>query len=367
VALAQERFSTDVGDDELDPLRPSRPGRARKAAEKEGQLARMVRRLRELEDHIASKLASAQRHLCQLEARGVHQDAGYTSREELEERMLASTPVLRAMREAIPPSGARAPASGAALTVARREPADPRARQTRALTSIARGIERLRGIDEAIHGSAAEARATLCSIEGMRVFEECGYSSFEEFLDRAVGPSPVLGSAVALVTSEPLAEPLEAHDRQSGAPRGRREGADAGDPRSAESDIDEMGHEAGGFPPALFSEPESLFDRPSDTFATPRASRAPSRAPADPPRRASTAPIDDPTEGARYRDGEGRRATAPPARQRSAGIVAGAAVGVYGALATADRAAPEPAASAASAASSAPHLGPTERPQHDTR
>lgn len=346
MALAQERFSTDVGDDELDPPRSSRPGRARRAPEKEGHLARMVRELRDLEDDIVAKLTAAERQLSQLESRQVHQNAGYTSQAEFEERMLASTPVLRAMREAIPP----APATRAKLRVARREPADPRARQTRALTSIARTIDRLRGIDDAIHRCATDARAKLCAIEGMRIFEECGYSSFEEFLERAVGPSPVLASAVALVASEPIPEQvqgeLDAQHAESNLHATSPEESGANDPDG----------DSGGFPPALFPESEGLFGRSSDTFAV-----AP--APSDGTHEIASAPAaPETTAKTSISPAHSPARVAAPTRKRFgglvvtlvlcvAGVVAGAAAGVWSELATADLRANQPDASAVATAS----------------
>lgn len=203
MALAEEfSMAADVAEegDELD--RPSNP-RGRQSGE--GRLARMVRELHELEDEIAAKLNSAERLLAQLQGRRIHEDGGYASRAEFEDRMMACTPVLRAMREAAPPS----PAPSAKLSVAKRDPADARARQTKALTSIARALERLRGIDGEILQCATAARSTLCTIEGMRIFDECGYVSFEEFLERALGPSPILASVMALVAGATPASTAE--------------------------------------------------------------------------------------------------------------------------------------------------------------
>ncbi|MBV9949301.1 MAG: hypothetical protein JOZ69_20800, partial [Myxococcales bacterium] len=182
--------------------RKGRSGKVRHAAarasEPEGQLAGMVRELRALEDLIVGKLGAAERTLVQLEARRAHEDGGYASVEEFEQRMLAATPILRSMRDA-----AGAASRRPQLTIARRE-GDARLRQTRALTAIARGRDRLRAIDGDIHEAASTARAKLHAIEATRAFDECAYTTFEEFLERALGPSPVLASAVALVADEPL-------------------------------------------------------------------------------------------------------------------------------------------------------------------
>jgi hypothetical protein len=211
VALAQDLFSTAADateerreeGDEGDAQRPSRPSRVRKAAEDEGQLARMVRELHELEDDIVAKVNAAERLLAQLATRRTHEDGGYPSWSEFEGRMLATCPVLRAIRQSL----AATPPPRPSPNAVRRDPADARARQSKALTSMARALERLRGLEAELLQSASEAHSKLHTIEAMHVYDECGYVSFEEFLERALGPSPVLASAVSLVESQPAAEP----------------------------------------------------------------------------------------------------------------------------------------------------------------
>jgi hypothetical protein len=53
-----------------------------------------------------------------------------------------------------------------------------------------------------MHRSALTARETLDNVESARLFEECGYASYEEFLERAVGPSPLLACAMAILAAE---------------------------------------------------------------------------------------------------------------------------------------------------------------------
>ena len=339
MALAQDSFSmpADVADerDEVDAQRPSRPGRSRRASadrlsatalqqrgrqSEEGQLARMVRELHELEDGIVAKLTAAQRLLAQLESRRIHEDGGYASRAEFEERMLACTPVLRAMRDAVPPSAT----PSAKLSVAKRDPADARARQTKALTSIARALDRLRGLDGEIYQCAAAARTTLSAIEGMRIFDECGYASFEEFLERAVGPSPILASVVALVASGAFAAPVG--------------------PAQAPADVSDPAPEADDLSPSPFAESSSsLFEESPPPFAQ-SADATPTTGTVAPEGLSGPEGLDTSATGA----------AAAPARRRLAGIivsvvlcaaatVAGAAAGVWSGLTTSGHGASEPA------------------------
>lgn len=240
MALAQDIFEiTPDGATAHDGVthRPSRPSRLRKVAEKatgdEAQLARMVRELHDLEDEITSKLTAADRVLAQLATRRTHEDGGYNSWAGFEERMLASAPVLRAMRDA---TSVPTPALGATPAANKRDTLDARGRQTKALTAMARALERLRCLEAELHECASHAAGKLSTIEGMRVYEECGYASYEEFLERALGPSPVLASAVALIVTEQL-------DPKASPP------APPVEPAAAED-----GADGPAFPPALFDE-----------------------------------------------------------------------------------------------------------------
>jgi hypothetical protein len=343
VALAQDLFMSDVDDGGENPSPPPRTGRARKPAEKEGRLARMVRELRAIEDHIVAKLAATQRHLTQLEARRVHTDAGYTSEAEFEERMLAASPFLRAMREAN-----RQPAN---LVVApgshRRESTDERARKTKALTAVARTLERMRATDTELHDVSAKARAKLCAIEGMRTFEECGYSSFDEFLERALGPSPVLSSAVALIAAEPLVVSTESEDNQRVSDFAAQTLTAGEEPTSEEQPIES---ESSAFAPSVFSESETvdapgMFGEPIDAFSSSSSDESDADHGS-----LGDAPANDANEDPARAAGNPTEKGAAPSK-RKAGMIASVAlclvgiIGAWGAIAS-DRAHPAPSAEA---------------------
>jgi hypothetical protein len=349
VALAQELYSSDVDDGGENPSPPRRAGRTRKPAGKEGRLARMVREIRDIEDQIVAKLAATQRHLSQLEARRVHIEAGYTSESEFEERMLAVAPFVRAMREAVPASAHLAVAPGSH----RRESADARARKTKALTAVARTLDRMRATDAEIHEAAAKARAKLCAIDGMRTFEECGYSSFDEFLERALGPSPVLSSAVALIAAEPVVVSTESEDNQRVSAfeaetlAASLESNPGDEPESEEAAGDS---ESGAFSPGLFGESESvessgLFEEPIDAFGGSSSDDAGDGAATD----SGEAPSHDAAAEPAPQATPASPAPSAPAKLKMGmvlsialcivGIVGGAAGGVIGAIAS-DRAHP---------------------------
>ncbi len=180
-----------------------RPRMVRAPRRAPAKLAGAVANLRDLEDAIVAHLLSAEQVVQRLESRGVHMDAGYSSRADFEQRILASTPLVKAMRQAVgtsEPRAIRMPAAG-------RRPAAARTRRTRSLESVAQALVQLKALNLAIHRAALAARDALVTIESQSLFEECGYQSFEEFLERALGPSPVLGTAVALAEREPVPEP----------------------------------------------------------------------------------------------------------------------------------------------------------------
>ncbi len=185
------------------PRRRPRTSRANRRAP--AKLAGAVANLRDLEDAIVAHLLSAEQVVQRLESRGVHTDAGYASRGDFEQRILASTPLVKAMRQAVGASEPRVIRTSAAG----RRPAAARTRRTRSLKSVAQALVQLKELNLAIHRAALAARDALVTIESQRLFEECGYQSFEEFLERALGPSPLLGAAVALAECEPMPEPEE--------------------------------------------------------------------------------------------------------------------------------------------------------------
>jgi hypothetical protein len=203
------------------------------------KLATAVGKLRKYEDTIADSVVAADQLVRRLESRGIHADAGYVSSADFECRILSATPLLKGLREGLAASqakrsrgttagergatgarnamgargtnrarGATAGASGTAAG-ARSANASERTRKTKALKSMATAFARLRELDVTVQRAALGAAEIFETIEDERLFEECGYLTFEEFLERALGPSPVLASAVALAEFEPPLTPEE--------------------------------------------------------------------------------------------------------------------------------------------------------------
>ena len=186
------------------------------------KLAAAVGKLRKYEDTIADSVVAADQLVRRLESRGVHADAGYPSPADFECRILSATPLLKGLSEGLAASqakrarGATGGARGAAgatnargTTGTRGANGGDRARKTKALKSMATAFARLRELDVTVQDAALGAAEVFEAIEAERLFEECGYLTFEEFLERALGPSPVLASAVALAEFEPPLTPEE--------------------------------------------------------------------------------------------------------------------------------------------------------------
>jgi hypothetical protein len=175
----------------------------RNEASTTGRLATTVASLRILEDEMLGMLADAERALYSLEAGGIHKDAGFRDFAEFEERVSGATPLLLAMRSSAltakqikPPRSRRRRAPSA-----RAVSGNARDRRTKALAEITRVLTHLRDIDGQLRGKAEKARGLLLGIEQGRFYEECGYVSFEEFLERGLGPSPVLSRSMATTSS----------------------------------------------------------------------------------------------------------------------------------------------------------------------
>ena len=182
------------------PRRAAARERARSPEAAIGKLARAVDGLRELESEMGTTLAGADRTLRALGSRDIYESAGFVSYSELEQRLVLATPVLQALRLAI----RRSPVTLVAKASVELHPR----RSTRALVSISRAMHRLRSLEEQLLGNALQARHALSDIEQSHLYEECGYTSFEDFLERALGPSPLLSCAVAFV-EEPPGQPEE--------------------------------------------------------------------------------------------------------------------------------------------------------------
>jgi hypothetical protein len=190
-AQSDEHAAADAGEDVGSAPRPR------------SKLAVAVASIRTREDDLVARVLDAEQLLRQLEARGVAADAGYPSAHDFEERMLALTPRLAAMRAGV--AAAARTRAGKAPSTKRKVRSDERSRRIDALAAIAEGLDRLRALDRDVGRAASSVGDTFRSIESKRLFEECGYASFDEFVERAIGESAVLSAARALAASEPRA------------------------------------------------------------------------------------------------------------------------------------------------------------------
>jgi hypothetical protein len=210
--------------------RAARPERGRFQAP--AKLAAAVGKLRKHEDTIVDSVVAADQLVRRLESRGVHTDAGYPSPADFECRILSATPLLKGLREGLAASHAkraRGSAAGPRGSAAGPRGSANRARKTKALKSMATAFARLRELDVVVQHAALAAADVFESIEAERLFEECGYLTFEEFLERALGPSPVLAAAVALAEFEPPLTPEE-EPAEERAEEGSAEAIDRSEP-----------------------------------------------------------------------------------------------------------------------------------------
>jgi hypothetical protein len=170
------------------------------------RLANAVSMLRALEDDIVAVLADADQMLHALQVKRVHTDAGFDTFADLEVRLLRAAPLLRAMRDAVPREDVAPPGSRRRRGTARCVDSDDRARRIKGLATISQAIAHLRSLDERLRRLADAARGGLAEIESEGLYDECGYSSLEDFFERALAPSPVLSAACAILADEPLPE-----------------------------------------------------------------------------------------------------------------------------------------------------------------
>jgi hypothetical protein len=220
-----------------------------------GSLAARVVSLRVLEDEIATLIDETERALRTLEAERTLEDAGFRSAEEFAERVAGQVSVLREMRSA---KGAAPAATGRVRRRFQgRAGGDMRARRTRALAAIEQAMARLREVDVALRGKVDEARTLLAGIDRERTYAECGYTSFDEFLELAIGPSPILTRCLTVLGElPPPPEPDVAFG--SGEDSELPSFADPPAPRPADDG-----------PPALFELPPEPLDAPAAETSSP--------------------------------------------------------------------------------------------------
>jgi hypothetical protein len=85
-----------------------------------------------------------------------------------------------------------------------------RARRMTGLSALSQSLVSLRSMDDRLHNLADSARSALDEVEASSLYEECGYASVEEFIDRALAPSPVLAGIFALIADQEPPAPPEA-------------------------------------------------------------------------------------------------------------------------------------------------------------
>jgi hypothetical protein len=195
--------------------RSAKSERAAKATQP-GSLASKVLTLRILEDDVAALLGEVECALQALEAERTLEDAGFRSADDFRERIAGQMGLLHAMRE---PKRRAAQATGRVRKRSHARPrgGDMRARRTQALSAIEQAMARFRELGRVMRGKVEDARDLLAGIERDQTFVECGYASFDEFLELAIGPSPILTKCLTVLDGlppapepEPEPEPAEA-------------------------------------------------------------------------------------------------------------------------------------------------------------
>jgi hypothetical protein len=284
-----------------------------------GSLAAKVMNLRVLEDDMAALLDETERALRSLESERTLEDAGFPSAEAFRERVSVQMGLLSEMRE---PGRRAPPATGKVRrrSQSRARGGDMRARRTLALTAIEQTMNRFRELDLVMRGKVEEARDVLADIDRERTFAECGYASFGEFLELAIGPSPILTKCLTVLGAFP--------------PPARRKEVPA-----SEGDDDELPSLAEPPGPRPSDDrPPALFELPAESSSEPAAT---SEAPAEAaPAKAS------------------RRRVLPPRSALVVSIALGIAAAAVGAVAGVRVSHPAPVAPAAVEPTAAPAARP---------
>lgn len=209
-------------------------------SQNERKLAGAVRKLRSSEATILQCLQRAEALVQGLAAEGAHRACGFSTVEDLRSRLFGAGEMLRGLAAFADglgmfhatPSPADVDLENMAESIGRMttlyvmdEGESPRAVSTgadpEALERLAAAFARARRIEEDMRQAAADARAVLGEIDRERLYTECGYGSYEEFLELALGSRPFIGWSLAIL-GEAAVEPRMPRNQ-----KGRRAEADA--------------------------------------------------------------------------------------------------------------------------------------------
>ncbi len=181
-------------------------------------LVSAVRALQELEDDILGVLTESDRLFHSLDTQRIYEDAGFASFEQMEDRLLDPSSMLRGMRMAVsrPAYEPRKEGRGGRRRKGEARPTDERARRIQGLGVLSQSLAGLRLLEERLRTLAESVSVGLEDIESQRLYDDCGYSSAEECMARAVAPSPVLAAIAAILAEEPAPSTITQDDSSSG-------------------------------------------------------------------------------------------------------------------------------------------------------
>jgi hypothetical protein len=214
---------------EPDPLAaPAEEAPAEPAAEETSEGARLVDSVRDLRARLKlvdAIVARAQKRIEAAERQGAHAALGVESMPTLVERTLGEgstlQPFLACVRAESKGRTAARRARGRRAAGARGAPASSSSASANASAgdgTFARAcafVRALRELEQELRARLREVAEVLARIEREELYREASYDSYEDFLDRAVGPSPALGPTLLMLAEEPAPPPAEDVSRVS--------------------------------------------------------------------------------------------------------------------------------------------------------
>jgi hypothetical protein len=152
------------------------------------RLADAVATFERLERRIAKTERAARAAVEAFSQCAASRELGFSGRLDVVDRVLRDHPYLGAL-------GWESEAEGAPTAAGRpRRPA--------AIAKMARLVARLDAFEEALAEDVGVARAALATIENEELYREAAIPSFEEFVERGIGPSPKLSTLLVVTATE---------------------------------------------------------------------------------------------------------------------------------------------------------------------
>ncbi len=196
--------SSASGEGSLSQLPAAAPAEEPTPPVKVASLAEVVRELRARQRGVEALVLRAARSIDTSERQGMHRAVGLDDMASFVDQSLGEGSLLRELLARARTAGLQ-PSPRKRARGGRRAAKPKQGKRENADASFERActfVSSLRALEQELRERIAQSKGLLGEIERDELFREGGYASFEDFLDRAIGASPVFGTTLMLLGDE---------------------------------------------------------------------------------------------------------------------------------------------------------------------